>query len=163
MEWSAEHYRLLKRDPALGPATLEELLELVHPDDRELVRSSFNRRPASASRRALIADPEDVRILQVRGEYLPREDGKPGTAARHHPGRDRGARRAGRAAARRGAAAALLRRGADRDGRSLELDGRPLRVNNALCEIFGLTRGRAAAPTTSRSSPTRMISATTCR
>jgi len=31
--WSAEMYRLLHRDPALGPASLEEFLAAVHPSD----------------------------------------------------------------------------------------------------------------------------------
>src|SRR5579863_3146691 len=78
MEWSTEHYRLLKRDPTLGPATVEELIAMVHPDDQELVRASLNQQEGFSFEARLIVDPEDVRILQVRGEYVPRDDGSPG-------------------------------------------------------------------------------------
>jgi len=39
--WSRELYRLVGRNPALGPAGLEELLEYIHPDDRESVVGTF--------------------------------------------------------------------------------------------------------------------------
>ncbi len=39
--WSAEVYRLLGRDPALPPYTFREFLELVHPADEPLVRSTW--------------------------------------------------------------------------------------------------------------------------
>ena len=39
--WSRELYRLLGRNPALGPAGLEEFLEYLHPDDRESVVGAF--------------------------------------------------------------------------------------------------------------------------
>ena len=39
--WSRELYRLLGRNPAIGPAGLEEFLEYVHPDDREAVVGAF--------------------------------------------------------------------------------------------------------------------------
>lgn len=39
--WSRELYRLLGRNPAMGPAGLEEFLEYVHPDDREAVVGAF--------------------------------------------------------------------------------------------------------------------------
>jgi signal transduction histidine kinase/CheY-like chemotaxis protein len=35
--WSAENFRLHRRDPSLGPPTYTEYLELVHPDDRQRV------------------------------------------------------------------------------------------------------------------------------
>ena len=41
IDWSAEHYRLLKRSPALGPMTVEELLDQIHPDDRPAARAAF--------------------------------------------------------------------------------------------------------------------------
>ncbi len=139
MEWSMEHYRLLRRDPSLGPATIEQLIDLVHPDDRAVVQSSFYKEAGFSFEARFIADPEDVRILRVRGEYIPREDGNPGrllgitqdvTEERaEHDGRQR--------------AEQQLRHGFDEAIIGMVLlgmDGRPLQVNNALCEIFGLTR-----------------------
>jgi diguanylate cyclase (GGDEF)-like protein/PAS domain S-box-containing protein len=78
IEWSAEHYRLLKRAPALGPMTVEELLDQIHPDDRPLAARAFKCESTFAIEAPLITDPDDVRILQIRGEYVPREDGRPG-------------------------------------------------------------------------------------
>ncbi len=39
--WSRELYRLLGRNPAMGPAGLEEFLEYVHWDDRQAVVAAF--------------------------------------------------------------------------------------------------------------------------
>jgi PAS domain S-box-containing protein len=39
--WSRELYRLLGRNPALGPTGLEEILDYVHPDDRDSIVSAF--------------------------------------------------------------------------------------------------------------------------
>jgi diguanylate cyclase (GGDEF)-like protein/PAS domain S-box-containing protein len=78
IEWSAEHFRLLKRHPALGPMTLQELLEQIHPDDRPAAAEAFRSESRFAIEVPLITDPDDVRILQIRGEYVPREDGRPG-------------------------------------------------------------------------------------
>jgi diguanylate cyclase (GGDEF)-like protein/PAS domain S-box-containing protein len=139
MDWSAEQYRLLRRDPSLGPATLDELLCLVHPDDRETARTSFSRSESFSFEARLIADPQDVRILRVRGEHIPREDGEPGRLLGIT--QDVTEERAEQDARMR--AEEQLRRSFDEGliGMSItELDGRPLRVNNALCEIFGLTR-----------------------
>ncbi len=143
IDWSAEHYRLLKRNPSLPPATLDELLELVHPDDHELVRSSFLGEARFTFEARFIADPEDVRILRVRGEYIPREDGQPGRLLGIT--QDVTEERAEQAA--RQLAEEQLRRAFDEAliGMAiLDMDSRPLRVNNALCEILGRTRDRAA-------------------
>jgi diguanylate cyclase (GGDEF)-like protein/PAS domain S-box-containing protein len=138
MEWSAEHYRLLGRDPTLGPATVEQLIDLVHPDDRELVQSSFNEQEGFSFEARFIADPEDVRMLQVRGEYIPREDGSPGRLLGIT--QDVTEERAEQIARQR--VEQQLRRGFDEALIGmviLGMDGRPLQVNNALCEIFGLS------------------------
>ena len=139
MEWSAEHYRLLRRDPALGPATIEQLLDLVHADDREKVHSAFYKNAGLDFEARFIADPQDVRILHVRGEYLPRMDGSPGRLLGIT--QDVTEERAGQAA--RQLAEEQLRRGFDEALIGMVLlgmDGRPLQVNTALCDIFGLTR-----------------------
>ena len=139
IDWSAEHSRLLRRDPRLGPATLEELIDLVHPDDHELVRSSFRRNAGFSFEARMIADPEDVRILRVRGEYIPREDGEPGRllgitqdVTEEHA--EQAARRQAEEQLRRSFDEALI------GMVILDMDIRALRVNNALCEIFGRTR-----------------------
>ncbi|MGH2862809.1 MAG: sensor domain-containing diguanylate cyclase [Solirubrobacteraceae bacterium] len=139
MDWSAEHFRLLKRDPALGPATIEELLDAVHPDDRELVQSSFTRTASFSFEARLVADPQDVRTLSVRGEYLPRGDGEPGRLLGIT--QDVTVERAEQQARHR--AEEQLRRSFDDAliGMAiLDMQMRPLQVNNALCDIFGLTR-----------------------
>ncbi len=41
MTWSAQMYEIYGRDPMLGPASREEALEYVHPDDRERVAVAF--------------------------------------------------------------------------------------------------------------------------
>jgi diguanylate cyclase (GGDEF)-like protein/PAS domain S-box-containing protein len=139
MDWSAEQYRLVQRDPGLGPATVEELLELVHPDDRDGALAALTRSENFSFEARVVADPDDVRILRVRGEYIARENGQPGRLLGIT--QDVTDERAEQAARLR--AEEQLRRSFDEGliGMSLtELDGRPLRVNNALCEIFGLTR-----------------------
>ncbi len=146
IDWSAEHFRLLKRDPQLGPATLDELLDVVHPEDRELVRGSFYREAGFTFEARFIADPRDVRVLRVLGEYIPRDDGQPGRLlgitqdvteeraeqeARHH-------------------AEEQLRRSFDDAliGMAIiDMDTRPLQVNSALCDVFGLTRQELLAKT----------------
>lgn len=139
IDWSAEHFRLLRRDPSLGPATLEELLELVHPEDREQVRGSFHREAGFTFEARVAADSEDVRILRVRGEYLPRADGSPGRLLGIT--QDVTEERAEQAARQR--AEEQLRRAFDEALIGmviLDMDIRALRVNNALCEIFGRRR-----------------------
>jgi diguanylate cyclase (GGDEF)-like protein/PAS domain S-box-containing protein len=139
IDWSAEHFRLLRRDPRLGPATLEELVESVHPDDRDLVRRSFRRDTGFSFEARLIADPGDVRILRVRGDYIPREDGEPGrllgiTQDVTEERTEQLARQRAEEQLRRSFDEALI------GMVMLDLSGRPLRVNNALCEILGRKR-----------------------
>ncbi|HEX3801837.1 MAG TPA: PAS domain S-box protein [Solirubrobacteraceae bacterium] len=139
IDWSAEHYRLLRRDPSLPPATIDELLELVHPDDHELVRRSFFREAGFTIEARFLADPEEVRILRVRGEYIPREDEKPGRLLGIT--QDVTEERAEQAA--RHLAEEQMRRSFDEALIGMvivDLDSNPLRVNGALCEIFGRTR-----------------------
>lgn len=139
MDWSAEQYRLLKRDPSLGPATLEELLHLVHPEDRDTARDSLNRNASFTFEVRLIADPQDVRMLRVRGEYLPREDGKRGrqlgiTQDVTEERAEQDARLRAEEQLRRSFDEALI------GMVIMDMDIRTLRVNNALCDILGRTR-----------------------
>ncbi len=41
--WSKEMYRLCERDPALGPPSLAEFLEMVHPADRGVLQATHQR------------------------------------------------------------------------------------------------------------------------
>jgi diguanylate cyclase (GGDEF)-like protein/PAS domain S-box-containing protein len=146
IDWSAEHYRLLKRDPSLPPATIDEVLAVVHPDDHELVRRAFSGDVGFTFEARSLADPEDVRILHVRGEYIPRDDGKPGRLLGIT--QDVTEERAEQAA--RHLAEEQLRRAFDEALIGMviiDLDGHPLRVNGALCEIFGRSREELLATT----------------
>ena len=139
IDWSAEQFRLLKRDPKLGTATVDELIEAVHPDDREELTAAFQREAGFSLEARFIADPQDVRILQVRGEYIPRDDGSPGRLLGIT--QDVTAERAEQAARKR--AEEQLQRAFEEALIGmviLDMDIRSLQVNNALCEIFGRTR-----------------------
>ncbi|WP_249019011.1 PAS domain S-box protein [Conexibacter sp. S30A1] len=146
MDWSAEHYRLLRRDPARGPARIVELIDLFHPDDREMVLSCFHRDASFVCEARFIADPQDVRIFRLRAEFVPREDGQPGRLLGIT--QDVTEERAEQAA--RAQAEEQLRRAFDEAliGMSIaDLNGRPLRVNRALCEIFGMSEQELLATT----------------
>lgn len=39
--WSKQMYRLFNRDPALGPPSMDEFLQLLHPEDRLLIAQSL--------------------------------------------------------------------------------------------------------------------------
>jgi diguanylate cyclase (GGDEF)-like protein/PAS domain S-box-containing protein len=139
MDWSAEQYRLLQRDPTLGPASLPDLLDVVHPDDRETVERAFSQRTSFNFEARMVAHPADIRILRVRGDYLPREGGAPGrllgiTQDVTEERAEQEARFRAEEQLRRSFDDALIGMAI------LGMDTRPLRVNSALCEIFGLTR-----------------------
>ncbi len=102
------------------------------------MQSSFNQEEGFSFEARFIADPEDVRILQVRGEYIPREDGSPGRLLGIT--QDVTEERAGQVARQR--VEEQLRRSFEEALIGmviLDMDGIPLYVNNALCEILGLT------------------------
>jgi diguanylate cyclase (GGDEF)-like protein/PAS domain S-box-containing protein len=146
LEWSAEHYRLLRRDPSLGPARIEELLDVVHPDDRDRLVSSFGHEHGFTVEARLIANPDDVRILRVRGDYLPRPDGQPGrllgiTQDVTEERTEHAARRLAEEQLERAFEEALIGMAIIRP------DERMLRVNTALCEIFGRTQAELLATT----------------
>jgi diguanylate cyclase (GGDEF)-like protein/PAS domain S-box-containing protein len=146
IEWSAEHYRLLKRSPALGPMTVEELLDQIHPDDRPVAAAAFKSESTFAFEAPLITDLDDVRILQIRGEYVPREVGRPGRLLGIT--QDVTKERAEHAA--RLLAEEQLERTFDDAlvGMAiLDLNTRTIRSNHSLQAILGLTREQMLAKT----------------
>ncbi len=146
LDWSAEQYRLMRRDPALGPVRIEELIDLFHPEDRELVLGSFYRDQGFVFEARFIADPQDVRVFRVRAEFVPRAPGQPGRLLGIT--QDVTEERAEQAA--RQQAEDQLRRAFDDAlvGMAIvDLQGRPLRVNRALCEIFGMSEQALLATT----------------
>jgi diguanylate cyclase (GGDEF)-like protein/PAS domain S-box-containing protein len=146
IEWSTEHYRLLRRDPSLGPATLKQLLDVVHPHDRDLVANSFGHERGFTFEARLIADPDDVRTLRVRGDYLPRPEGQPGrllgiTQDVTEERAEHAARRLAEEQLERAFDEALI-------GMAImDPSDLMLRVNTALCEIFGRTQADLLATT----------------
>jgi diguanylate cyclase (GGDEF)-like protein/PAS domain S-box-containing protein len=146
IEWSAEHFRLLKRAPALGPMSVEELLDQIHPDDRPGAAEAFKSESTFAFEVPLITDLDDVRILQIRGEYVPREDGRPGRLLGIT--QDVTKERAEHAA--RLLAEEQLERTFDDAlvGMAiLDLNTRTIRSNHSLQAILGLTREQMLAKT----------------
>ena len=81
LTWSAEMYRILGVDPGRFRPTLEGMLALVHPDDRDAV----TRVTTAASRSGQAFDLEHrvlhhggaVRWVHGRGEAVPGRDGMP--------------------------------------------------------------------------------------
>jgi PAS domain S-box-containing protein len=64
-EWSEECYRLLGLDPARGTPTFDDVLALIHPDDRERTRDMIRR----AYREGANGDTE-IRIVRENGQVL---------------------------------------------------------------------------------------------
>ena len=109
------------------------------------MKSAFNQQEGFSFEARFIADPEDVRILQVRGEYIPREDGSPGrllgiTQDVTEERAEHAARQRIEEQLRRSFEEALI------GMVILDLDGMPLYVNNALCEMFGRTEAEMLGP-----------------
>jgi PAS domain S-box-containing protein len=84
--WSPELYRIFGREPE-GPApTVEQLLVMIHPDDRDRIAallrpvfeepSAYVNEPIAAETRIVRPDGE-VRVLEGRGAVLPDSDGAP--------------------------------------------------------------------------------------
>ncbi len=61
--WSEEEYRLLGLDPAAGGAGADLFLSVVHPDDREMLRGTFER-----NMRGEKTSPVEFRIVRPDGE-----------------------------------------------------------------------------------------------
>jgi PAS domain S-box-containing protein len=63
-EWNTEMFRLMGRAPELGVPTPRELLEIVHPDDRELMRGARQRLVTARDETA----EEQYRVVWPGGE-----------------------------------------------------------------------------------------------
>lgn len=79
--WSDEIYRIFGLDPQEFPATYEAFLESVHPDDRELVKSSVDaaihkKEPYNIDHRIIRSD-KSIRYVHEEGEVTYNENGKP--------------------------------------------------------------------------------------
>lgn len=79
--WSDAMYRVYGLDLDSFDATYEAFLDRVHPDDRDVVRTSIRRayedhRPFSFEHRIVRPDG-DVRVLQARGKVILNDSGEP--------------------------------------------------------------------------------------
>jgi signal transduction histidine kinase len=72
--WSLEHYRIYGVDPARGPVNFEDLLRMVHPDDRGPVREVLDDVVAHGGEfdfeYRLVRPDGAVRHLHIRGHPL---------------------------------------------------------------------------------------------
>ena len=79
--WSDETYRIFGLEPQAFGATYEAFLEIVHPDDREMVREAVKRalaerRPYSIVHRIVLPDGE-VRFVHEQAEATYDDAGQP--------------------------------------------------------------------------------------
>jgi len=79
--WSPELYRILGLDPGSSPATLDALLELVHPDDRDEVAATLRRAATEGTSfrlQARVLRPTgESRVLSSWGDVTRDELGRP--------------------------------------------------------------------------------------
>jgi diguanylate cyclase (GGDEF)-like protein/PAS domain S-box-containing protein len=64
-EWSAEMYRIFRRDPALKPPSFRDFVHLLHPEDRKSFTQYYRRYIRDGSDYQI-----DFRVLQPNGECL---------------------------------------------------------------------------------------------
>jgi len=139
--WSSEMYRIFGRDPALGPATGEELFAHVHPEDRERVIADYAQVLTGEKRTIAI----DYRVFRATDGALRRLRGL-GRADSDRAGLYRGTiqdvtelREAELEAIRehRHTEAIIA---AMQEGYALTVDGRIEALNDALCRLTGFAR-----------------------
>jgi PAS domain S-box-containing protein len=79
--WSAEMIQIIGRDPGLPPATYEDFLACVHPEDRPLVSDAVDRALTAAApfriEIRIIRSDGETRTLDLRGGFSEGKDGKP--------------------------------------------------------------------------------------
>ena len=81
VSWSDETFRIYGYEPKEVVPTLDKVMELVHPDDRELIRKNmdaalYEGEPYDFEHRIVRADGE-VRWIHRRGEVVREEGGEP--------------------------------------------------------------------------------------
>jgi len=79
--WSDEIYRIFELSPAQFAASYESFLDLIHPDDREMVNKAYNdslkaRHPYNIVHRLLMSDGR-IKYVRERGETIYDENGNP--------------------------------------------------------------------------------------
>lgn len=78
--WSEEKFRIFGLDSALGEPSFAELLEIIHPDDRELFQQSVSRAIAQGLSYEIdfrIRRPNgEVRYIEARGEPIFNDSGQ---------------------------------------------------------------------------------------
>lgn len=79
--WSAEMFRICERDPALGPPSYNEYMQMVHPDERDAFESSTKVRMAGRCSDALayrIVRPDgSIRWIEDLAEVIRDGAGRP--------------------------------------------------------------------------------------
>ncbi|CAK8716252.1 histidine kinase [Candidatus Electrothrix aarhusensis] len=80
-EWSPEMYRILELDPEITKASLASFLEVVHPDDRQMVSDTYTQsvlgRSSFSIENRLLMNDGRVRYVLGRGEAEYDGDGNP--------------------------------------------------------------------------------------
>lgn len=80
ISWSEEMFTVTGRDPALGPPTYDELLEIIHPDDRQALAdcmraASCEGQPYQLDSRRIAPDGS-IHWMSARGRAIVDEQGK---------------------------------------------------------------------------------------
>jgi PAS domain S-box-containing protein len=140
--WSAELHRVYGLPPGSSPRTFAAYLELVHPDDRtrigRVIETALTERRSWNVDYRIVRPDGELRMIHARGEIAPHGQGRP--AVIHGTCQDVTEQRRVEDALR--AAEQLFRRAFDDApiGMALlDLDGRWLRLNRALCQMLGRT------------------------
>jgi PAS domain S-box-containing protein len=81
LKWSDEIFTIIERDPATTELTYEAFLEMVHPDDREVLNKAFTESVANKTKyelihRIILPDAR-IKYLHEQGETYYNEEGKP--------------------------------------------------------------------------------------
>lgn len=79
--WSLEVYKIFELDPLNSPASYEAFLNVIHPDDRDLLNNAFlvsveNRQPYDLTHRLQMTDGR-IKFVRERGMTSYAKDGTP--------------------------------------------------------------------------------------